>query len=467
MMHELKETLSHRGLASIGGLGCSLAWIYAPFLSDDLFYIFFHSGFALALASVAALYRVRPSFVAPSAMQWTAASLMSISALSVWAVGASNPALHSICAVLGGIGSAWLFAHWFLPYSRRSIKRAVNQTLLAVAFSSCIRFALVIVYSLFPAIAFSLLMVIPFASAATLVRHPESRTSWSKPEGNGTGAVRTGTAGKPFWGSFTVVVVELVAYGLVFGILRNGINEWSTSTPSMVLGHFLRIILPLMLLWWLAVRTRNEPHDGLLRGSLLIIVFALLAGIFFGGAGPMLLSAIVLVARSFVTILIYVRLFDIVSRSNLHPCAIYGVGRGVYEFSLVTGLFVYDWVVVRNALASLSPNVAYFAVACIVMLLLSSFTATLRLSSLKEAPEHSGSVGQSTVEDLCLKAVKQFGLSEREAQVLPLIVKGHTKKYIADVLGLSEDTIRYHTKQLYRKLNVHSRQELLLCIGID
>lgn len=53
---------------------------------------------------------------------------------------------------------------------------------------------------------------------------------------------------------------------------------------------------------------------------------------------------------------------------------------------------------------------------------------------------------------------KEYGLSEREAQILDLMVKGLTKQHIADQVFLSPHTIDFHVRSIYRKLQVHSRQ---------
>jgi two-component system, NarL family, response regulator LiaR len=50
-------------------------------------------------------------------------------------------------------------------------------------------------------------------------------------------------------------------------------------------------------------------------------------------------------------------------------------------------------------------------------------------------------------------------LTPREWEVLDLLCEGRDTKRIAEVLVLSEETIYTHTKNLLRKLNVHSRQE--------
>ncbi len=52
-------------------------------------------------------------------------------------------------------------------------------------------------------------------------------------------------------------------------------------------------------------------------------------------------------------------------------------------------------------------------------------------------------------------------LSEREQQVLEGMVDGLGDKQVAARLGLSPETVRTHVKNIYRKLHVSSRAELL------
>ena len=53
------------------------------------------------------------------------------------------------------------------------------------------------------------------------------------------------------------------------------------------------------------------------------------------------------------------------------------------------------------------------------------------------------------------------GLSERESEVLGLLYRGNTQKKIAEHLFLSVSSVQTYAKSLYRKLGVHSRQELI------
>jgi len=51
---------------------------------------------------------------------------------------------------------------------------------------------------------------------------------------------------------------------------------------------------------------------------------------------------------------------------------------------------------------------------------------------------------------------KDFYLTDRETQVLKLIAKGYLREEIAERLKISLNTVGAHTKNIYRKLEVHS-----------
>lgn len=55
----------------------------------------------------------------------------------------------------------------------------------------------------------------------------------------------------------------------------------------------------------------------------------------------------------------------------------------------------------------------------------------------------------------------KYGLSKRELEVLGLFAQGRSAAWIADNLIISKNTARSHLRNIYAKLDVHSRQELL------
>lgn len=56
-----------------------------------------------------------------------------------------------------------------------------------------------------------------------------------------------------------------------------------------------------------------------------------------------------------------------------------------------------------------------------------------------------------------VKRTPAYGLTAREQEVLQLMVDGRTKKEMADLLHLSVHTIDQHVRNVYSKLEVHSR----------
>lgn len=470
------------------GLALLHAWIYTPFQSADLFYLCFHGGFAACLVGCAVLYGLRPQGtplrrVAP----WLAAALMGAGAATVFLDGVGQaPAVLVGCAALSGAGSAYVFARWFQAYCAGSLRAAAADTLLAFSLSAVLRLGVVLFGGLWDALALAVLLVLPFASTGVLTwieRGDGFRSLAEKPAGGSADALdaaRVGSAQPGFADegpgrtaglrSLLPALGGFAAYGLVFGVLRNGINEYSVSEPSMVANYALRIAVPLLLFWWMASagssRGREERDRGL-RAALLVIGIAVLAGLFLSGMGEVTASAVVSAARSLVSILIYLRLFEVVGKQGIHPIVAYGTGRAVYEIALVTGLSLYAAVQGKEFFETLPFNAVYFAVACVALLLLNSFSSALKVPYLQKVAPEAEALGAGAVTiagqagDPCAVVIERHHLSEREGEVLCLTCKGHTKKRIADTLGLSEDTIRYHSRNLYSKLGVHSRQELL------
>ena len=64
----------------------------------------------------------------------------------------------------------------------------------------------------------------------------------------------------------------------------------------------------------------------------------------------------------------------------------------------------------------------------------------------------------------CKRLSELYGLSSREAEVMELLVRGYSGPAIAEMLFISENTMRTHSKRIYAKLDIHKKQELLVLI---
>lgn len=61
----------------------------------------------------------------------------------------------------------------------------------------------------------------------------------------------------------------------------------------------------------------------------------------------------------------------------------------------------------------------------------------------------------------CEEAVRRYGLSPREAEVLSLVVRGRSVPHIAERLYLSKGTVKTHITRIYQKLGARDRQDMI------
>jgi DNA-binding NarL/FixJ family response regulator len=101
--------------------------------------------------------------------------------------------------------------------------------------------------------------------------------------------------------------------------------------------------------------------------------------------------------------------------------------------------------------------------------ILKSTPPELILDSIKEI--HNGGAPMSPViaskvlrmfkYNLGHQADNSFALSSREKEILKCLVEGMSYKMIADTCFISVDTVNGHIKNIYKKLQVHSRGEAI------
>lgn len=74
-------------------------------------------------------------------------------------------------------------------------------------------------------------------------------------------------------------------------------------------------------------------------------------------------------------------------------------------------------------------------------------------------PDTQKPIVASSVEDIN-ELGRRFRLTQREMEVLVKLREGRSVPYIAETLYVAENTVKYHCKNIYKKLGVHTRQEL-------
>lgn len=103
------------------------------------------------------------------------------------------------------------------------------------------------------------------------------------------------------------------------------------------------------------------------------------------------------------------------------------------------------------------------------LLLFFVLTSSLYLMNASNLKTHWGmtaiddtqeSVGL-TLDQSCEELASRTGLTEREKEVVMHIVRGRDRQAIAEKLFISEGTVKVHMRNIYQKLDIHSKQELI------
>ncbi|MSA93868.1 hypothetical protein GKG38_02045, partial [Gordonibacter urolithinfaciens] len=77
------------------------------------------------------------------------------------------------------------------------------------------------------------------------------------------------------------------------------------------------------------------------------------------------------------------------------------------------------------------------------------------------APAIAAAEGDDAFDARCAAVAAAGNLTEREAEIMRYLARGRTKAHIAGVLYVSENTVRSHVRNIYAKLEVHTRQQLI------
>ena len=93
------------------------------------------------------------------------------------------------------------------------------------------------------------------------------------------------------------------------------------------------------------------------------------------------------------------------------------------------------------------------------------------LSAIKEVKD-GGSPMSSLIARKVVSSFNSFknpasNLTRREKEVLTLLCKGKSYKVIADSLFISPNTVRFHLKNIYKKLQVNSKYEAVIKASQD
>ena len=155
-------------------------------------------------------------------------------------------------------------------------------------------------------------------------------------------------------------------------------------------------------------------------------------------------------------------------RYGMSAVWLFGLERGLRSLFIVAGRQT------GTALAGLDlPFDPLWSVSALAVLLVAIITLLLvsergldggwSADLLGRAPSHDEGVRLAKADALeqgCARVAEARGLSPREREILVLLARHKTSPEIAQELFISAATAKTHARNIYRKLDVHSREEL-------
>ena len=89
-----------------------------------------------------------------------------------------------------------------------------------------------------------------------------------------------------------------------------------------------------------------------------------------------------------------------------------------------------------------------------------ALATAIEIALYKNKPENIISIHKSLIDEKIKELTKSYNLTIREIDLLLFLIRGYDNNYISENLFISVNTVKYHTRNLYEKLNVKTRAEL-------
>ena len=429
---------------------------------------------ALILVLVVILYHTGLSKRAETAWKWVSFVLMTLSGifffLQMQAV-LDNTVLGTIGAYLGAIGVIWAGGMWLSLFARMRLDEAFLYIVANLGLGSLLGFF----FGFLPdVVVASMLLFVPVL--IFLGYEQAERKLAARPPDDPSLAVCDRVYDTEPRSTFIVLLVGMALFVFTLGIAQGfpsgGIMSFSFDLQA---AHQLSVVaITCALIVWVLILRKGLSFRFLWSVEAILAISSLACYI---------APDIVPVAYGTILAMIPITLWlglsfllacDISQHTSLPSYLVLGIIYGTYMimFNLGRMISFFFGSFIEQSL---------FVIAGMVFMLALSMLLVLREPLPKNRPFFSGLLSgkapiaqpntceiSSNLEEpadhiaTALHDLAQLrGLTEREEQIALLTAKGRTRKYVSRSLFLSENTVRNHIRNIYQKLDVHTKQEFI------
>jgi len=304
---------------------------------------------------------------------------------------------------------------------------------------------------LHPYIGLGLAMLFLAASAFFITRIPIESTETALPKP----AEPRNLVRKPLVLLCAFIFVVTIAAGLMFQSVNPAFAHLTLLTSLYWALPYIAAFIVVARL----PRTTNREH--ILYIALAMIGFGFLAFMLLdNSAGSYLLVNTLLLGAFGVTDLFWWSILGEIMDYYKNPPRIFGLGLSVNLVGVVIGGQV-SALANRSEIENIPTIVsvgAVFAAIIILPVLLKSLTSSLKSTSFLHKLE---ALPPEKQKDAIESFINASELTQREREIVTLLLKGYTYRLIAQELFISESTVKTHMQNIYFKLNVRNKTELL------
>ena len=253
--------------------------------------------------------------------------------------------------------------------------------------------------------------------------------------------------------------VYIIVFSFAYGLAVNIAQPSGQATPFALAAAVLLVVA----IWALCSKARPKA-DLLLLLSLCLVVGGFSLVLIGDGRCETLAQSTLLAGYMCFYLLTWFALCAVATRSAADAIPAICWGSAANYLGILAGAIITD------VLAGVSdPAFAVKLVIAAVLTFTAAYvTATQRSTSLDATIDgiepDTSSVEVRYIDRLdarCEQVAEQAGLTQREREMLALLARGNNAQHIQEELSISHNTVKYHARNVYRKLDVHSQQELI------
>ncbi len=453
------------------GFAFVLAWEYYVFFSPlafldvamdigylELLRVLYLAATALALLLALVLHRHLTQPLASRALRATSVSLMCLGTILL-VVSSALPThfvtLLCVGGALCGMGNAGFLLVWGDCYQML----AKNTTAIVVALTALVALGLHLLTLLLdgaggPYILFGYLL------AASLCGRRSARANRdptpSEREAAGEGEVRIPWRGALATGGFWAI------FGIVWTLWVSSSTGFTTANSVVVCVGAITVVL--LIVAFPVVRAKQRNISLVFWWAIPLTILGLSLNMLPDAWWSVASFSCIFSAVTIAGIHIWVHFSSLAQRRRMSSVRVFGFGWLVIVtgelVGSIAGISVSEWLRETYLLVVLlfSANVVVFIFA---FLMIRSMAQHRQKTERDLLAQVAWTASGPTLEEKGRRSLGEYGLTDRELEIVTLILKGRNVPYIVNELVIAKSTVNTHIRNVYEKLGIHSRQDLI------